>query len=139
MKKTIIFDFNKTIYDPYEGCLYRGSYSLLQKLNKNYYLILVTTYSPSRYLEIEKFKLNKYFTKIFIVKRKNLNLYKNLSLKKPAILIGDNLKEEIRIGKKLKFKVIIINALLENPIKTIRKELLWSKNFKANMQPNSNL
>lgn len=124
MKKIIIFDFNKTIYNPYEGCLYRGTYSLLQRLNKNYYLILVTTASPSRSINIQKLKLNKYFKKIIIVRRKNLNLYRNLSIAKKTILIGDNLKEEIRIGKKLKLKTILINALLENPIRTIKKELL---------------
>lgn len=123
MKKIIILDFNKTIYNPYEGCLYRGTYSLLQKLNKNYYLILVTTASPSRFKDIQNLNLNKYFKKIFIVRRKNLSLYRNISIAKTTILIGDNLKEEIRIGNKLKLKTIIINALLENPIKTIRKGL----------------
>jgi len=115
MIKLIIFDFNRTIFDPEKNIIEKSTFGLLRTLLKNRIeLALITTYNRKRLNKIKSLKLKDYFKIIIITKKKTKKkfkrLVKELKLKpKEIIIIGDCLEEEIRIGNSLRIKTIWLN------------------------------
>lgn len=122
MKKQIIFDFYKTIYNPDSKKLYRGILPVLKTLSIEYSLILVSTTNKERISQINKLLPRGLFTKIILCQEKSFELFRKLSLESDkTIIIGDKTEEEIFFGQKLNLKTIQVNPQAENPCLTILK------------------
>ena len=61
----IIFDYNRTIFDPETDNLYLGVLELLQKLSSKYELFLISRNEPTRKKRLEELNIKNYFQKIF--------------------------------------------------------------------------
>ncbi len=124
IQRQLIFDFYNTLYNPQTGRLFCGVISYLEKSKKANLLVLITAGGSKRRNLISSLKINKYFSQIIICKKKSVQVFESAIGKKlPAIIIGDRQDEEIVIAKYLNISYIIVNPLLENPIKTIERKL----------------
>lgn len=107
MIKTIIFDFNRTIFNPEKGFLESGALEVLDKFKNEYKVFLICTGSPGRKKLIEILGLKKYFLKVLVAGKEKQEKHFLYCLKKSrskplqAVVVGDALMSEISIGKKL--------------------------------------
>jgi phosphoglycolate phosphatase-like HAD superfamily hydrolase len=86
----IIFDYNRTLYNPETNSLYFGVIKLLQDLSKNHELFLISKNEPGREDGLEKQGIKKYFKKISFVEEKTTDLFKELVQgDKNSFVIGD--------------------------------------------------
>lgn len=126
MKKIIIFDFNRTLYDPEQERIMPEALTILEYLSsKNYELILVSRAVQNRKVLINKLGITPYFNKIIIANNKSLKLFNKIIGAKPTVIIGDRVKTEITLGNQLgattiwfkngKFKDEIPNNNMEKP------------------------
>lgn len=111
MIKVIIFDFNKTLFDPEKGGLYPGAKSLVVGLSKKHILALVSYGGKKRKSQLKKTGLEFYFRNIVLTEQKGekdyLRAIEGLTKKHEEVLVvGDKLEEEIRIGKSLGMKTL---------------------------------
>jgi len=103
----IIFDYNRTIFDPETDDLYPGVLDLLQKLSAKYELFLISRNEPARKERIEKLGVKNCFSKIMFVDKKSQQLFKRISGDaKDIIVVGDSPGDEIKIGNQLGFITI---------------------------------
>lgn len=103
----IIFDYNRTIFDPESGKLYPGVFELLKKLSLENELFLVSFNEPGRKETIDGLKIGKYFQKILFVDEKTVEIFLKLVGKdKKVIVVGDSVRSEIRIGNMLGFVTV---------------------------------
>jgi FMN phosphatase YigB (HAD superfamily) len=110
--KGIIFDFNRTLYDPDTHRLVKNSLPLLHLLFLHgYKLCLLSVESSTDRSElIRKLGLKKYFLEIQIIKgEKTISNFQacldKMQLKPEEVaVIGDRIKSEIAIAKKLNLK-----------------------------------
>jgi FMN phosphatase YigB (HAD superfamily) len=103
----IIFDYNRTLYNPETNSLYFGVIKLLQDLSKNHELFLISKNEPGREDGLEKQGIKKYFKKISFVDEKTTDLFKELVQgDKNSFVIGDRVREEIFVGNQLGFITI---------------------------------
>jgi len=71
MPKTIIFDFNRTIFDPPSNRLMPGVIPVLKKLVSNgHALHLISSAQPNRRQLINSLGIAKYFLKMSLLHRK---------------------------------------------------------------------
>lgn len=106
MIKGIVFDFNRTLYDPEKKNLYEGSLKLLEELAKKYKLALISYGFSDRKKLIENLGLSKYFAKIIIVSEKRkehlLECLSNFECQSKEILVvGDRVKSEVTVANGL--------------------------------------
>lgn len=112
MKKIIVFDFNRTIYNPETGRLAPSARFVLQTLlQRGFTLYLISRAGQSKKQIIDKFGLRKYFDHILLVREKNKESFKRLvNLKlvihESSFVIGDRVREEIAIGNILSLQTI---------------------------------
>jgi FMN phosphatase YigB (HAD superfamily) len=120
--KLIVFDFNRTLYDPDKNESIVGAVAILEKYFKsNVEMVLISRLEYGRRDFVEKMGWNKYFSDILFVKEKSEELFKSLLNKynnHKIYVVGDYLYEEIRYGN--------MNDM----------ETVWIKNGKfKNMRP----
>lgn len=100
--KLIIFDFNRTLYDPDRGEMVEGAKLILEKYFKSKIkMVLVSRMEKARKDMVKEMDLVKYFSDILFVMEKNEKLFKSLLEKynsKKVYVVGDYLYEEIRSG-----------------------------------------
>ncbi|MBU1037246.1 HAD hydrolase-like protein [Patescibacteria group bacterium] len=112
MKKIIIFDFNRTIYDPESRDLIVDARLVLRTLLKRGFdLYLISRAENSRKKLIDELGVIQYFTKIIIVKEKNKRIFQKIIAEKnvdlqSSFIIGDRIKKEIIIGNILGLQTI---------------------------------
>lgn len=112
MKKIIIFDFNRTIYNPELFRLMpKAKFVLRTLLRRGFRLYLVSCGGQSRKQTIEELKIKKYFYRIIISPRKNKKIFKQIieesfANRRLSFVVGDRVKKEIRFGNKLNLKTI---------------------------------
>lgn len=113
-RKIIIFDFNRTLYDPENDKLFFGTEQLLQKLQSNgFELYLVSQNRDGRRNEIiEKSNILHFFKKAYIVTEKTLSCFEaiikeNVDHKK-SFVVGDYIRQEIIFGNMIGLKTIWI-------------------------------
>ncbi|MEK9147592.1 MAG: HAD family hydrolase [Patescibacteria group bacterium] len=105
----IIFDYNRTIFNPETNKLYFGVLDLLKKLSKKYTLFLISRNEPLRKNRFEKFNIEKYFHKVLFVNEKTKEIFKKLSgNEKNVIVVGDSIIDEIKIGNQIGFITVRI-------------------------------
>lgn len=98
----IIFDYNRTIFDPEKNNLYSGVFEMLKRLASKHELFLISRNEPSRKDKFEKLGIKNYFQKTTFVDEKNTEMFKDLiGDSKKVLVVGDSLRDEIKIGNKL--------------------------------------
>ena len=98
----IIFDYNRTIFDPERNELYSGVFEMLKRLANKHELFLISRNEPSRKDRFEKLGIKDYFKKIRFVDEKNIETFKDLiGDSKKVFVVGDSIKDEIRTGNEL--------------------------------------
>lgn len=100
----IIFDYNRTIFDPDTDNLYSGVLELFKKISIKHGLFLISRNEPSRKDRLEKLNIKKYFQKVLFVNEKSKHLFKEITGDtKNVIVVGDSISDEIKIGNQLGF------------------------------------
>lgn len=103
----IIFDYNRTLFNPEADSLYQGVVELLQDLSRNNYLYLISRNEPGRKDRLEELGIKNYFQDIVFVEEKTPQTFRALVHKGERVLvIGDRVKEEIFLGNQLGFITI---------------------------------
>lgn len=100
----IIFDYNRTIFDPETDNLYPDVLELLQKLSVKCELFLISRNEPTREKRLEEFNIKNYFQKIVFVSEKSKKVFEEMAGNtKNIIVVGDSINDEIKIGNQLGF------------------------------------
>jgi FMN phosphatase YigB (HAD superfamily) len=103
----IIFDYNRTIFNPDTNNLYDGVLEILEELFLKHELFLVSKYEPTRSNVINKLEINKYFQKIVLVEQKTEEIFIDLvGENKDVVVVGDRIKREIYLGNLLGFNTV---------------------------------
>ena len=98
----IIFDYNRTIFDPDTDNLYPGVLNLLQKLSEKYELFLISRNEPLRKKRLEELTIKNYFKKILFVDTKTKQIFEEIvGDANSVIVVGDSISDEIKIGNQL--------------------------------------
>ncbi|HVX90395.1 MAG TPA: HAD hydrolase-like protein [Candidatus Paceibacterota bacterium] len=105
---TIIFDFNRTLYDPDTGSLVHGALELLADLaGQGAVLHLVSRIEPGRTDILDALDVRNYFTTIAFVSDKTAPIRTILaSATDDAYVVGDHLHDEVRAGNRYGAKTI---------------------------------
>lgn len=102
MKNLVIFDFNRTIYDPKNKKIIDGVYEVLKELQlQNIDLVLISKKEGDRMKIVKDNGLEKYFREILFVQNKSPELFSHIIEKYHAekvYVIGDYIPAEIRCG-----------------------------------------
>ena len=114
MIKGIIFDFNRTVYDPETSELTKGVLGLLYRLvAQRYRLCLISKKTAEdRAEQISELGLDKYFVDIQVIEGNKTEqnferCMQVMSLDASEIaVVGDRTREEIRLGKKFGMRTI---------------------------------
>lgn len=109
MKKAIIFDFMRTLYDADKSELFSNVPEILEYLKENYDLYLITRMETDRDSVVASTNIHRYFKKYSSVETKNAAHFKSITSDEnydEIFVIGDRLNEEIRIGNFLSYKTI---------------------------------
>lgn len=101
--KSIIFDYNRTIYNPEEGVVYPGSLELLQKYkDSGFALFLVAKGGTDRQKQIEDLNIKHFFRRIIVHTEKTkddfIEVMNECEKKTELFVVGDRIKKEIRFG-----------------------------------------
>jgi len=103
----IIFDYNRTLFDPETDSLYPGVSGLLKVLSKKYDLFLISKNEPGRKEKFEKMDIKRYFQRVVFVENKTKQLFEDLSNNsRDVFIVGDKVQEEIFLGNVLGFITI---------------------------------
>jgi len=108
----VIFDFNRTIYDPDTGAMLSGAREVLDALRtRSVPLYLVSKADESRPQLLEEMGVKDFFTESFFVERKDPTLFFEI-LKRAGVhpkqmyVVGDHLHKEIRCGNQCGMRTI---------------------------------
>lgn len=98
----IIFDYNRTIYNPDTDNLYQGVFDLLKKLALKHELYLVSHNDPARRNRLKELNISNLFQRSLFVGKKTKQIFDEISgFEKNTIVIGDSISNEIEIGNQL--------------------------------------
>lgn len=116
MEKIIIFDFNRTLYDPDTLSLVpRVKFVLRALARRGFILFLVSRAEQSRMSAIDRSGIGRYFSAITISDTKDEGDFRSIIRNrtvdlKNSFVVGDRIGDEIKIGNVLGFKTIRIKA-----------------------------
>ena len=107
---TIIFDFNRTLFDPEKNNLFDGALEVLKYFHtQSFELILLGKGDSKRKENVKRLDIEKYFSEIHIVEEKSLSQLEKIkeNRKENSIYsIGDRIKKEIKLGNQIGFTTI---------------------------------
>lgn len=112
MKKIVIFDFNRTLYNPDSNALVKKTRWILHILHRRgFSLFLVSRAVSSRYELIKQLGLESYFSNVVLAREKNLRLFERLTPvanvdRTSSYVVGDRVEQEILIGNALGLRTI---------------------------------
>ena len=112
--KTIIFDFNRTIFDPDSGALATGAKKVLRTLQtRGFALLLLSRKERGRKERVRTLDIERNFLGVYFVDEKTSQEFQRLfaahSVSIPeSYVIGDRLEEEIAIGNEFGLRTIWI-------------------------------
>ena len=111
MKKLIIVDFNRTLYDPDKKELMQGAKEFLEEYSKNYSIALIGKGGGERNKLINSLDIKKYFDYFKLVSNKSVDDFHNclnyFNLKaQDSWSFGDRIKREIVLSNKVGLKTI---------------------------------
>lgn len=103
----IIFDYNRTIFNPDTNNLYDGALEVLQNLSITHELFLVSKNEYNRENMMKTLGINDYFKKIVLVDNKTVDIFTELvGEDKNVLIVGDRIKGEIYLGNLLGFNTV---------------------------------
>jgi FMN phosphatase YigB (HAD superfamily) len=106
----IIFDYNRTIFNPDEESLYEGVLEVLNYLSLEHELYLISANEPGRRQKMKDFGIDGLFKKVIFVNRKSVDIFKLVAKEgEDVFVVGDNIYGEISIGNKMNFNTVLLN------------------------------
>jgi len=105
---TIIFDFNRTLFDPETGLLLEGAQAVLAKHHgEGKTLHLISRKEGDRDETLERLGIKGFFTSVSFVEDKHEALRQRIaSSEGPVYIVGDHLHTEIRFGNRYGAKTV---------------------------------
>ena len=105
---TIIFDFNRTLYDPDTSTLVPGAFDICRTyFKKGYELHLVSYPESKRASLVQDLGIDQFFKTITFTEDKEKVIKKIIQESKgPVYVVGDHLHNEIRIGNRYGAKTV---------------------------------
>ena len=126
--KAIIFDFNRTLYNPESKGLVENAVACLKKLSKEYILFLVVKGGEERKNLIHSLNIDRFFKFISVEEEKSINQFKECQSKLNPntkwFVVGDRIRREIRFGNQCDMKTIWLKSgkfASEGPRKDIER------------------
>lgn len=111
--KTIIFDFNKTLYNPETEALYADAMTTCEMLrSRGYRLLLLSQQKSERPELITKMGLSSIFERVVLTATKDVSSFERLlnGFETASVtVVGDGLDREIRIGSELGYRTIFVD------------------------------
>lgn len=105
----IIFDYNRTLFNPELNELYPGARELLRRLHARHELFLVSRFEQERITQLETLDIRQYFQDVAFVPDKTEEIFIGLvGTALDVMVIGDSITDEIRIGNILGYITIRI-------------------------------
>jgi FMN phosphatase YigB (HAD superfamily) len=103
----ILFDYNRTLFNPDAVALYPGVVDMLKNLSAKATLFLVSLGKPGRSDVFEQLGIASFFKKVAFVEEKTEEAFRDI-LGEPdtTFVVGDRLKGEIRIGNVLGYTTV---------------------------------
>lgn len=103
-KKALIFDFNRTIFDPDRGALYEGVLDLLVELQLERKLFLLSKLEGGREALLKDLGIDGYFQNTYFVERKTPDIIKKIVTENglsadESMVIGDLISAELAAGR----------------------------------------
>ncbi|MCX6767391.1 MAG: HAD family hydrolase [Candidatus Micrarchaeota archaeon] len=136
MIKAIVFDFNRTLFNPDEGALEEGAVGILEELSKKFLLGLLSKKGEGNRLELfNELGIRKFFKVVKVVEEKNEAIFmecvRELGVEpRETLAVGDQIKKDVKYSKALgcttvwfrkgKFAEIVPENAGEEPDYTIR-------------------
>lgn len=110
-KGAVIFDFNRTLFDPTVYALYHGVIPMLEELKQDRDLVLFSRKGWDRGALLEKLGIASHFRSAHFVEKKtpeNLRAILDEHGLEPSecIIVGDMLSDEICVGSELGMKTV---------------------------------
>jgi len=105
----IIFDYNRTIFNPDRQELYSGVFELLDNLSNKHELFLISKKEFGRKEFLDSSGISGFFKKIVFIEDKSSETFKEIvGDKNDVIVIGDRVRGEISIGNNLNYITVWI-------------------------------
>jgi putative hydrolase of the HAD superfamily len=110
MKKAIIFDFNRTLYDPDANQLMQGAENVLRALKQaEYKMFLIGKGTEERTTLIRDLGLEVFFDEIIVKDEKDFNDFLRLKNQHPEhefYSVGDRVRKEIKYSNQVGCKTV---------------------------------
>jgi FMN phosphatase YigB (HAD superfamily) len=116
MNNVIIFDFNRTLFEPDSGQLAADAEEVLQDArDKGYTLVLLAKAKPSRDKVLASLGIGDYFAETHLVEAKRLHMLRGIAERHNADLaqsfvVGDRALGEVQLGYKAGWRTIWLQA-----------------------------
>ncbi len=110
-KGAVIFDFNRTLFDPTIYALYQGVTPMLEELQRDRPLILFSRKSWDRKALLDQLGISDYFADAHFVEKKTPENLRHILDShnldpKECVIVGDMLSDEICVGGELGMKTV---------------------------------
>lgn len=110
-KAAVIFDFNRTLFDPTIYALYNGVKPMLEELKERRPLILFSKKGWDRKKLLEQLGIGDYFSAVYFVEKKDAESLRSILrehslVSSESVIVGDVLSEEICVGNELGMKTV---------------------------------
>ncbi|MFT5036745.1 MAG: FMN phosphatase YigB (HAD superfamily) [Candidatus Azotimanducaceae bacterium] len=108
IQSAILFDFNRTLYDPERKELFPEVRELLSYYSKTHQLYLVSKKEQSRFDLIDSLEIKHFFNSVHFVERKSPILFKEVTkdVQGEVYVVGDVVHSEIKAGNMCGMKTI---------------------------------
>lgn len=105
---TVVFDLNRTLYDPEADVLLPGAIDVLHALTEDGHVLhLISRHEPGRNEILDRYGLEPYFSSVRFVDEKSATQFRNvIAGVDRAYVVGDYLHEDIRFGNQAGAKTI---------------------------------
>lgn len=131
MRKIVIFDFKRTIFDPDTGKLTSGTKQVLLTLKNRGFDLFLVSHGLFKKVLIDELGVGSYFEGVIISKEKSVEDFKKIVSEnnvgiKNSFVVGDRVRGEIAFGNSLGFQTIWL------------KKGLFAKELPSNYQERPN-
>lgn len=116
----IIFDFNRTLFDPESGSLYEGTEEILEKYTNTHDLFLISLREGDRQTLLQELNIGNYFAETFFVNEKTREVFETIGKGYQTVfVVGDRIASEITLGNQCGYTTIWIK---QGKFKHVRPE-----------------
>jgi FMN phosphatase YigB (HAD superfamily) len=119
----IIFDYNRTIFNPDKNEFYPGVFELISDLYNKHELFLISKVEPNRKEVLDNFGISNFFKRIIFTDNKSAEIFKEITgVDNNVVVVGDRVRGEITIGNQLGYITVWIKQGKFSEEKPINKE-----------------